>query len=63
MAALLVLSVPTFVLANLVILSALRVNWALGAQLFDYTGETSPGWSPDSGPGWPIGCSTWCCRR
>ncbi|MDQ2626896.1 MAG: ABC transporter permease [Actinomycetota bacterium] len=43
MAALLVLSVPTFVLANLVILGALRVNWALGAQLFDYTGETSPG--------------------
>lgn len=43
MAALLVLSVPTFVLANLVILAALRVNWAVGLQLFDYTGETSPG--------------------
>jgi peptide/nickel transport system permease protein len=42
LAALLVLSTPTFVLANLAILSALRVNWALGAQLFDYTGETSP---------------------
>ncbi len=43
MAALLILSVPTFVLANLVILAALRVNWVLGLQLFDYTGETSPG--------------------
>lgn len=43
MLALLILSVPTFVLANLVILAALRVNWAVGLQLFDYTGETSPG--------------------
>jgi peptide/nickel transport system permease protein len=41
--ALLVLSTPTFVIANLLILGALRVNWALGVQLFDYTGETSPG--------------------
>jgi peptide/nickel transport system permease protein len=41
--ALLVLSTPTFVLANLAILGALRVNWALGIQVFDYTGETSPG--------------------
>jgi peptide/nickel transport system permease protein len=41
--ALLVLSIPTFVLANLTILAALRVNWALGIQLFEYTGETSPG--------------------
>lgn len=41
--ALVVLSTPTFVLANLAILAALRVNWALGVQLFDYTGETSPG--------------------
>lgn len=43
MLALLVLSAPTFVIANLLILGALRVNWALGVQLFDYTGETSPG--------------------
>ena len=43
MLSLLVLSVPTFVLANLVILAALRVNWAVGLQLFEYTGETSPG--------------------
>lgn len=43
MAALLVLSTPTFVLANLAILAALRVNWAVGLQLFEYTGETSPG--------------------
>lgn len=43
MLALLVLSTPTFVLANLAILAALRVNWVLGIQLFDYTGETSPG--------------------
>jgi peptide/nickel transport system permease protein len=41
--ALLVLSAPTFVIANLMILGALRVNWAVGVQLFDYTGETSPG--------------------
>ncbi|OBH01225.1 peptide ABC transporter permease [Mycobacterium sp. E2699] len=43
MVALLVLSTPSFVIANLLILGALRVNWALGVQLFDYTGETSPG--------------------
>ncbi|PQM48974.1 Putative peptide transport permease protein [Mycobacterium talmoniae] len=41
--ALLVISTPTFVLANLAILAALRVNWGLGMQLFEYTGETSPG--------------------
>lgn len=43
MLALLVISTPTFVIANLLILGALRVNWAFGVQLFDYTGETSPG--------------------
>lgn len=42
MLALLVISTPTFVIANLLILAALRVNWALGVQLFQYTGETSP---------------------
>jgi peptide/nickel transport system permease protein len=42
MLSLLVLSTPTFVIANLLILGALRVNWAIGAQLFQYTGETSP---------------------
>jgi peptide/nickel transport system permease protein len=39
---LLVLSTPTFVIANLLILGALRVNSILGVQLFQYTGETSP---------------------
>jgi peptide/nickel transport system permease protein len=38
---LLVLSTPTFVVANLLILGALRVNTILGVQLFEYTGETS----------------------
>jgi peptide/nickel transport system permease protein len=42
MLSLLVLSTPTFVIANLLILGALRVNWELEAQLFQYTGETSP---------------------
>jgi glutathione transport system permease protein len=41
MLSLLVLSIPTFVIANLLILGALRVNWGLGVQLFQYTGETS----------------------
>ncbi|MCW2663145.1 MAG: peptide transporter permease [Mycobacterium sp.] len=41
--ALLALSTPSFVIANLLILGALRVNWAVGIHLFDYTGETSPG--------------------
>jgi peptide/nickel transport system permease protein len=41
-ASLLVLSTPTFVIANLLILGALRVNSVLGVQLFEYTGETSP---------------------
>lgn len=40
--ALLVISTPTFVIANLLILGALNVNNAIGAQIFEYTGETSP---------------------
>lgn len=47
--ALLILSAPTFVIANLLILGALGVNEVLGFQLFQYTGETSPyaagGWT------------------
>jgi len=39
---LLVLSTPTFVVANLLILGALKVNTVLGVKLFEYTGETSP---------------------
>ena len=39
---LLVISTPTFVMANLLILSALGVNSVLGVQLFEYIGETSP---------------------
>jgi peptide/nickel transport system permease protein len=39
---LLVISTPVFVIANLFILAALRVNSLLGIQLFEYTGETSP---------------------
>lgn len=46
---LLVLSAPTFVIANVLILGALGVNSVLGVQLLQYTGETSPyvdgGWS------------------
>ncbi|BCI83213.1 peptide ABC transporter permease [Mycolicibacterium sp. TY66] len=40
--ALLILSAPTFVIANMLILGALGVNEVLGFQLFQYTGETSP---------------------
>jgi peptide/nickel transport system permease protein len=39
---LLVISAPTFVIANLLILVALHVNSVLGVRLFEYTGETSP---------------------
>ncbi|MCV7175784.1 ABC transporter permease [Mycolicibacterium sphagni] len=39
---LLVISTPTFVIANLAILAALKVNSVLGLQIFSYTGETSP---------------------
>lgn len=38
---LLIISAPTFVVANLLILAALKVNSVLGVQLFEYTGETS----------------------
>jgi peptide/nickel transport system permease protein len=41
LASLLVISAPTFVVANLLILGALKVNSILGVQLFEYTGETS----------------------
>jgi peptide/nickel transport system permease protein len=39
---LLIISAPTFVVANMLILGALKVNSVLGVQLFEYTGETSP---------------------
>jgi peptide/nickel transport system permease protein len=39
---LIILSIPSFVLAGLLILAALRVNLLLGVQIFAYTGETSP---------------------
>jgi peptide/nickel transport system permease protein len=39
---LLTLSIPTFVIANLLIMAALRVNSVLGVHVFEYTGETSP---------------------
>ena len=39
---LLVLSAPTFVLANLLILAGLQVNSVLGVRIFEYIGETSP---------------------
>lgn len=41
-ASLLVISTPTFVIANLLILGALKVNSVLGFNLFEYTGETTP---------------------
>jgi peptide/nickel transport system permease protein len=41
-ASLLIISTPSFVIANLLILGALQVNWATGLQIFEYTGETSP---------------------
>ncbi|BBX15432.1 peptide ABC transporter permease [Mycolicibacterium duvalii] len=46
---LLIISAPTFVIANLLILGALNVNSALGMQIFEYTGETSP---DATGGGW-----------
>ncbi len=48
-ASLLLLSAPTFVVANVLILGALRVNSVLGVQLFEYTGETS---ADAGGGGW-----------
>jgi peptide/nickel transport system permease protein len=39
---LIVLSIPSFVMANLLILGALRVNMFTGVRFFQYTGETSP---------------------
>jgi peptide/nickel transport system permease protein len=42
LSALLVISTPIFVLANLLILGAVRSNSVLGVQLFEYIGETSP---------------------
>ncbi|UXA16775.1 ABC transporter permease [Mycobacterium sp. SMC-4] len=38
---LLIISAPTFVIANLLILGALKVNSVLGMQIFEYTGESS----------------------
>jgi peptide/nickel transport system permease protein len=37
-----VLSIPSFVLASLLILGALRVNMFTGVGIFQYTGETAP---------------------
>jgi peptide/nickel transport system permease protein len=41
-ASLILLSIPTFVLAYLLILGGLQANTFLGARVFEYTGETSP---------------------
>jgi peptide/nickel transport system permease protein len=41
-ASLVVLSIPSFVLASLLILGALRVNMFAGISIFQYTGETAP---------------------
>ena len=60
---LLVISTPTFVIANLLILAALKVNSVLGVQLFEYTGETSPDAVGGAGTSSSTGCSIWCCRR
>ena len=40
--ALLTLSIPSFVLASMLILVALRINTFTGVRMFLYTGETSP---------------------
>jgi peptide/nickel transport system permease protein len=40
--ALVTLSIPSFVLASMLILAALRVNTFIGVRMFLYTGETSP---------------------
>jgi peptide/nickel transport system permease protein len=37
-----ILSIPSFVLASLLILGALRVNMFTGVRIFQYTGETAP---------------------
>jgi peptide/nickel transport system permease protein len=39
---LILLSIPSFVLAGLLILAGLRVNMLTGTRFFQYTGETSP---------------------
>ncbi len=39
---LILLSIPSFVLAGLLILAGLRVNMFTGTRIFQYTGETSP---------------------
>jgi peptide/nickel transport system permease protein len=39
---LVILSIPSFVLAGLLILAGLRVNMLTGVRIFQYTGETSP---------------------
>jgi peptide/nickel transport system permease protein len=48
---LLAISTPTFVMANLLILGANRINSVLGVQLFEYIGETSPDIAIDGGAG------------
>lgn len=42
MLSLTILSIPSFVLAGLLILGGLRVNMLTGARIFMYTGESSP---------------------
>ena len=39
---LVILSIPSFVLAGLLILGGLRINMLTGLRIFQYTGETSP---------------------
>ena len=60
---LLVISTPVFVIANLLILAALRVNSVLGVQLFEYTGETSPDAIGGAWNQFVDRVQHWCCRR
>ena len=61
---LLVLSTPTFVIANLLILGALRVNSVLGVQTVPVhrRNVARSRWAA-RGTSSSTGCSTWCCRR
>ena len=61
-ASLLIISTPVFVMANLLILSALGANSVLGVQLFEFTGETSPDAIGGHGTNSSTVFSTWSCR-
>ena len=58
-----VLSIPVFVMAQLLKFGGLQLNEAAGTAVLYFQGEVTPSFRGSAGLGCSTGCSTWCCPR